>query len=444
MSTQGILISGNTNETPKTCSSSRLRSVSAAPSSSSPQHQSSDSARNRSLSKATGNSPRKIIRLPVISPRLMASRKQEHSIKRNSGEPGNLFRKPEDHSGEPVPSDIIPSINYTPTPQPQPKHFKRFATNQPRQPPATRDLKHVHRNRHSAATPIFPDPPIKPEKFSGNDKLSYKIWMKERAKFEKWESSKTLYSIKLAEGNYSACQKIIDRVNLEMEELSNAIKEDEYRRIFPEEPVKPAEYCPSNVKEAKVWYQQKILYEAWQNAFKLFQEHAAKGDSNACQKLIDIIQLTIHNPLYKANEMSISQPSSVRRHQFEHISSKPLSDDFQIPVSRPQVKFAPNPTVSITSNQPTSVATTLPKTTRPKLKPPASWTKTKPVTEEKATSKVSETSTKHNPNGHWSLQVTENGSENKENLEALENDIGNNGGDLLNKIDLNSPALTTI
>jgi len=92
--------------------------------------------------------------------------------------------------------------------------------------------------------------------------------MKERAKYEKWESSKTLYERKLAEGNYSACQRIIDRVNFELEELSNGIKEDEYRRIFPLEPVKPTEYCPSNVKEAKIWYQQKIMYEAWQNAFK--------------------------------------------------------------------------------------------------------------------------------------------------------------------------------
>jgi len=206
--------------------------------------------------------------------------------------------------------------------------------------------------------------------------------MKERAKYEKWESSRILYDTRFSEGNLPACYKIIERLNVELAELSKAIREDECRRIFPEEPPKPAEFCPPNVKEAKQWYQQKVKYEAWENAFVLFQENTAKGDTNACKKLVDIIQMSLYNPNYKS-DLSSSQPLSSRRHADSVRNS--IITDGEPYISKPQiVKFAPPPvSIPTTGSQSLLLSNSGLKSSRPKLKPPASWTKPRARSDDK-------------------------------------------------------------
>jgi len=209
--------------------------------------------------------------------------------------------------------------------------------------------------------------------------------MKERAKYEIWESSRILYDTRFSQGNLSSCYKIIERLNAELEELSKAIREDECRRIFPEEPPKPAEFCPPNIKEAKQWYQQKVKYEAWENAFVLFQENTAKGDTNACKKLIDIIQMSLYNHNHKS-DLSSSQPLSSRRHA-DSVRSSIITDGDPY-ISKPQiVKFAPNPAPSVsvptTGSQSLLVSTSSLKSGRPKLKPPASWAKPRARSDDK-------------------------------------------------------------
>lgn len=228
----------------------------------------------------------------------------------------------------------------------------------------------------SILAPDFPPAPDNPEKqFIGTDKLAYKIWLKERMKYDKWESAKKLYQTKYAEGNVSACQRIVDRLNAEMEELSKAIREDECKRVFPEEPTKPSEICPNNPKEAKAWQQQKMIHEAWENAFNLFQESMAKGDTAACKKLIDVLQMTIYNPQYKTEQPLAQSNSSVRG----SANNPQLTPKIESSDQASKVKFAVIDT-PISINNP--VQNGLPKN-RPKLQPPASWTKPRRDNEDK-------------------------------------------------------------
>jgi len=159
--------------------------------------------------------------------------------------------------------------------------------------------------------------------------------------------------------------------------------------------------------------------------------------------------MTIHNPDYKTSAMASSQPSSTRRHVLGFDSlSKPLMEETQ--VSRPHVKFAPIP-LSIATHS--SSGSTVPKTTRPKLKPPASWTKqkTKEGSEDKNMKMSSLSSSTHPHSGHMSLPVSEM-SRGVLSLSTLnfitenvqeKNDRRTDGEELLRDIDLGLADLNT-
>jgi len=126
------------------------------------------------------------------------------------------------------------------------------------------------------------------------------------------------------------------------------------------------EFCPLNVKDAKLWNQQKVVYEAWDNAFKLYQENMTKGDTIACKKLIEALQMTMYNPQYKSE-----LPTQPSRRFDQFITS--IED---LP-PKPQVKFADAISISQNPNtnpQNPNTQITISKV-RPKLQPPASWTK---------------------------------------------------------------------
>jgi len=269
--------------------------------------------------------------------------------------------------------------------------------------------------------PEFPIAPANPEKNfpAGSDKLAQKIWMKERAMFDKWESSKKLFQMKLAEGNSSACQRIVDRLNSEMEELTKAIREDECRRIFPEEPVKPADFCPLNIKDARLWNQQKVVYEAWDNAFKLFQENMTKGDTIACKKLIEAIQMTIYNPQYK------SELPTQHSRRFDNLQFS-ISIEEIPSISRPQVKFSD--AISISQNPNTHIASTK---ARPKLQPPASWTKLRNrESQEKSTNLIKSQEVKEDGTNDMNDEVS-NASE----TSCMEHNLTSTSSDLIDAID---------
>jgi len=402
MSTQGILISSDnidqTLMTSRSANSAPILSLPPLPCSQVNVDQENHRPRN-------SKSPAKVLKPQIISPRLIfQSNKNENNGKnldphdssdnirtRNSN--GRLNRATI-HSTNPnmsYCSKIISNDNEKPIYRStsthshstqKPSNIKRYTTN-PRSSSPSKESPRSNLSPTQFKFPLFPPAPHRSDKFTGTDKIAYKIWMKERAKYEKWESSRILYDTRFSEGNLPACYKIIERLNVELAELSKAIREDECRRIFPEEPPKPAEFCPPNVKEAKQWYQQKVKYEAWENAFVLFQENTAKGDTNACKKLIDIIQMSLYNPNYKS-DLSSSQPISSRRHADARSTIITEGEPY---ISKPQiVKFAPNPplvSVATTGSQNLLSSTSGLKSGRPKLKPPASWGKPRAKSEDK-------------------------------------------------------------
>jgi len=416
MSTQGILISSDSNIDQHEINS-RGRSLSAA-SAISLSLGSIVDQENRHRNN-TSKSPGKVLKPQIISPRLLVTHKNLGTLPNNgksntdscgsltkssyniaitdryrmkcsndssktnecknslsSSNPVNLPNSANTNIGNLISNNDTKPVyrstsSHTQSSQQQKISIKRFTTN-PKSPPAI--VKYVDNRTPPQFMPMFPPAPPKPEKFIGRtDKLAYKIWMKKRAKYEKWESAKTLFDMNVAEGNVGACHKILARLDEELEELTKAISEDECRRLFPEEPTKPAEFCPSNIKEAKIWYQQMVMYEAWEKAFMLFQENSAKGDVCACRKLVDIIQMTLHNPSYKS-DLAPSQLLSSRR--ATETSGHKSVPDLEPYISKPlnvNVKFAPEPSQGSIP----SLTQTTSKISRPKLKPPASWTKHK-------------------------------------------------------------------
>eukprot|EP01125_Pyxidicula_operculata_P009782 TRINITY_DN3212_c1_g3_i1.p1 TRINITY_DN3212_c1_g3~~TRINITY_DN3212_c1_g3_i1.p1 ORF type:complete len:905 (-),score=310.58 TRINITY_DN3212_c1_g3_i1:286-3000(-) len=242
--------------------------------------------------------------------------------------------------------------------------------------------------------PGFPPAPPKILEFPGGDEAAYKIWMKKRQTYEKWENGLLLYTLREREGNTEACSQIIERLRAELasfgspspsytEEakpgtsgrqrrptlLLNAdasyYVEKEFNANnaatssgvpgFPPPPYDPGPFPGGGTKAYKEWMKSRLLFETWENAVQLFKRRQAEGNTGACQRILEYVRLQIQgmktdNPLLASTAANV-----VTRTYSPRIIERPITSSDYVVTGKPL-----DTTTTTTSSSSSSTTTTNP------------------------------------------------------------------------------------